>query len=236
MKSTALILVLGILGLFVASVAVAEDYTVFESKKYGYSLKIPAQFKMEGSEDKTTTWIYQPGSEPAKESAAPAPTEEKKKKKGLGGLVRGAASGVTGGAESTADAGTSSGGASQELEPALSIYINWTWMPDVSSSTMFETNKKSDLQDINSPDPTYTDLVVMDKKNGYAMEGGSAYRIKEKDKSDPAEIHRWHIHAFGNKSAYTIGLCGTYAQFEKWGPVYEEVIKSFKLIPLEGNK
>jgi len=27
-----------------------------------------------------------------------------------------------------------------------------------------------------------------------------------------------------------------YRQFEDWGPVYEEVVHSFGLIPLEGNK
>ena len=53
------------------------------------------------------------------------------------------------------------------------------------------------------------------------------------DKAAGDEIHRWHIKSYGNKSAYTIGLTGTYAQFAEWGPVYEEVIKSFKLIPME---
>lgn len=33
MKSTALILVLGVLGLFVTAAVAAEDYTVFDSKK-----------------------------------------------------------------------------------------------------------------------------------------------------------------------------------------------------------
>lgn len=234
MKSTVRVLVLCVLGLFVAAVgAAAEDYTVFESKKYGYALKIPNEFKLDGKEDKTTTWLYQPGAAPATENAAPAAPEEKKKKKGLGGLARGVADSIGGGAESKTETGTPP--ASQELEPALTIYINWVWMPDVATSTLFDANKKSDLQDINSPDPTYTDLVVMDKKSGYAIGDGAAYRYKEKNKTDPAEIHRWHIKAFGNKSSYTIGLCGTYGQFEKWGPVYEEVIKSFKLIPLEGN-
>lgn len=235
MKSITCMLTLGVLGLFVTAVAAAEDYSLFESKKYGYALKLPKEFKLEGKEDQTTTWSYQPGASPAGKEAAPAAKEEKKK--GLGGLAKGVTGGLMGGAkakgEAAAPAGASGG---QELEPALSIYINWVWMPDVATSTMFETNKKSDLQNIDSPDPTYTDLVVMDKKGGYAIEGGSAYRFKEKDKSDPAEIHRWHIKAFGNKSAYTIGLCGTFQQFEKWSPVYEEVIKSFKLIPLEGNR
>ena len=237
MRSMARILILCVIGLFLAAVVTAEDYTVFESKKYGYSLKLPKEFKLDGKEDKTTTWLYQPGSAPASEPAAAPAKEEKKPKKGLGGMVRGAAGGLVGGSGAKEESGAAAAPAGgQQLEPALTIYVNWVWMPDVATSTLFETNKKSDLQDINSPDPTYTDLVVLDKKSGYDFEGGSAYRYKEKDKSDPAEIHRWHIKAFGNKSSYTIGLCGTFGQFEKWGPVYEEVIKSFKLIPLEGNK
>ncbi len=228
------VLVFCALYMFVSAAVYAADLTAFESKKYGYSMKIPAEFKMEGSEDKTTTWTFQPGSEPAGAAgAASAPKEEKKR--GLGGLVKGAVGGLAG-SKANSGAAADTAAPKQELEPALSIYVNWVWMPDVSSATMFETNKKSDLLNMKSPDPDYKDLVVLDKKNGYAMEGGSAYWYKEKDKSDPTAIHRWHIKAFGNQSAYTIGLCGSYKQFEKWGPVYERVIKSFKLIPLEGNK
>lgn len=234
MKPATFIAVSCIVALFVVPVVFAADFTVFETKKHGYSLKIPAEFKMEGAEDKTTTWSYQPGSAPA-ESAAPAPAaKEGAAKKGLGGLVKGVTGGLGGSTAKTA--APESAAPKQELEPALTIYVNWVWMPDVSSATMFETNKKSDLQNIKSPDPDYKDLVVMDKKDGYAIEGGSAYWYKEKDKTDPTAIHRWHIKAFGNKSAYTIGLCGTYKQFEKWAPVYEQVIKSFKLVPLEGAK
>jgi hypothetical protein len=235
MKYIAVVLVLCVLAMFTAAAVHAADLTVFETKKHGYSIKMPVEFKMDGSEDKTTTWSFQPGSAPV-EAAQPAPAPKEGKKKGLGGLVKGAAGGLTGGKVKTEAPAAETAAPKQELEPALSIYVNWVWMPDVPSATLFESNKKSDMQNIKSPDPDYKDLVVMDKKNGYAIEGGSAYWYKEKDKSDPAAIHRWHIKAFGNKSAYTIGLCGTYRQFEKWGPVYEQVIKSFKLIPLEGNK
>ncbi len=231
MKSA--VFVLSALVLFTGAAVHAADLTDYETAKYGYSLKIPADFKMEGGADKTTTWIFQPGSVSA-EAEESAPAAEGGKKKGLGGLVKGAAGGLAGGKGKTGAAGTSA--PKQELEPALTIYVNWVWMPDVSSAILFDTNKKSDTQNIKSPDPDYKDLVVMDKKSGYAIEGGSAYWYKETDKSDPNEIHRWHIKAYGNKSAYTIGLCGTYKQFEKWGPVYEQVVKSFKLVPLEGNK
>ncbi len=121
---------------------------------------------------------------------------------------------------------------SRPLEPALGIYVNWTWMPDVPSKVMYAANKKSELQDMTSPDPDYHDLIDFDRKKGYAHEGNT-YWYKEVDKPDPGEIHRWHIKSYGNKSAYTVGLTGTYGQFAKWGPVYEKVVKSFRLIPME---
>ena len=112
------------------------------------------------------------------------------------------------------------------------IYVNWTWMPDVASGTIYKANYDSVKQDIASPDPKYKDPVVFDKKKGYSHEGNTFW-YKEVDKQDGTEIHRWHIHSAGNQSTYTIGLTGTYAQFQEWGPVYEQVIKSFKLIPMK---
>ena len=123
---------------------------------------------------------------------------------------------------------------SQPLEPALMIFVNWTWMPDVPSKTMFDVNRKSELQNMSSPDPDYRDLVLFDRKKGYAWDG-NAYWYKEVDKTDPSEIHRWHAKAFGNRSAYTVGLTGTYGQFAKIGPDYEKVVKSFRLIPIPGQ-
>ena len=120
---------------------------------------------------------------------------------------------------------------SQELEPGLLIYVNWTWMPDVPSKTMYEVNRKSDLQNMSSPDPDYHDLVIFDRKKGHAWDG-NAYWYKEVDKEDPAEIHRWHAKLYGNKSAYTVGLTGNFGQFSTWAPVYEKVVKSIRLIPI----
>lgn len=120
---------------------------------------------------------------------------------------------------------------SQPLEPGLLLYVNWTWMPDVPSKTLYDVNRKSELQDMSSPDPDYHDLQVFDRKKGYAFDG-NAYWYKEVDKKDASEIHRWHAKAFGNKSAYTVGLTGTFGQFATWGPVYEKVVKSFRLIPI----
>jgi hypothetical protein len=120
------------------------------------------------------------------------------------------------------------------LEPGLMVAVNWTWMPDVSPKVMHDVNKKSELQDMTSPDPDYRDLIEFDRKKGYAYDGNT-YWYKEVDKAKPDEIHRWHIKSYGNKSAYTLGLAGSYGQFAKWGPVYEKVVKSFRLIPMESQ-
>jgi len=228
MKSFWRVAVVVLLASVVFMMAASAELSVFECKKYGFSMKIPKEFKLTG-EDKTMTWTYQPGADaPAKEEPAASGGE---KKKGLGAAVGGLLKNKAKSAEPSAPAETKS-----ELEPALTIYVNWVWMPDVASSTGFETNKKSDQQNIDSPDPDYKELVVMTKNPAYAVDKDLAYRYKEIDKKDPAEIHRWHVKAFGNKSFYTLGFCGNFKQFEKWGPIYEECIKSFKLIPLEGAK
>ncbi len=108
----------------------------------------------------------------------------------------------------------------------LTIYVIRMGVEGVSPSNLFETNKKSDLDKMKSPDSEYTDLKVLD------IDGGLAYWYKEVDKNNPDEIHRWHVKMFGNGGIYTIGLCGPFKDFEKWGPIYEEVVKSFGLIPM----
>jgi|GEM_PF-2307781 len=177
------------------------EFVETEVPEYGYAFDLPKEFELLEEIDKTTSWMFQPGAGGG----------------AVGGMLK-----------SRIPGGIAGGGGA---DSALSIYVNWTWMPDVSSSTMFNENKKSDLQNINSPDPDYTDLIVLD-----GFEGGSAYWYKEVDKDDPEEIHRWHIKMYGNDSAYVVGLTGVYRQFEEWGPIYEEVVHSFRLIPLEGTK
>lgn len=227
-KGVAYALLFGACVVLAAGVAWAAIFKTVEIGKYGYKLKIPEQFEVLGKIDKTTTWSYQPGSAESSSST----TKKTKNKFKLGGGIN--IGGVRIGAEKTIEEGSTEGGASSSggLEPALTIYVNWVWMPDVSSKTMFETNLESARQNASSPDPDYTDIVVFDKEKGFEWEV-YAYAYKEVPKDADDEIHRWHIQAYGNKSAYTIGLCGTYGQFEEWGPIYDEVIKSFELIPLE---
>lgn len=203
----------------------AAEFKTYTNEKYGFEMKIPKEFELRG-EDRTVEFTYQPGAAPA----AGGDAKKTGKKVGIGGVLKSVGADVVKGSEA-ATAGESSGGA----EPALLIYINWTWMPDVPSGTLYKGNKDGVNQDITSPDPKYKDLVDFDKKKGYAYEGNTFW-YKEIDKKAGDEIHRWHIYSAGNKSAYTIGLTGTYEQFKKWGPVYEEVIKSFKLIPMKEQK
>lgn len=207
--------------MLLAPIAQAREWKTYENKKYGYSLKIPAEFKLQ-NEDKSTSWIYQPGSAKSK-------TGKKKKKKSfsIGARVKGISLG-TSRSEETSSEGDSGDG----LGSALSIHVNWAWMPDVSSGTLFKANMDSVKKDISSPDPTYTDPIVFSKKKGYAYEGNTFW-YKEVDKSKDDEIHRWYIHSSGNKSDYGVILAGSFGQFKEWGPVYEEVVKSFKLIPME---
>lgn len=207
--------------------AQAREWKVYESTKYGYSLKIPAEFNLQ-TEDKTTDWIYQPGSAPSSDKIGEATST--KKKRSFGVKIKGI--GLSTDKSEESSSGSSGGSGGGGLEPALGIYVNWVWMPDVDSGTMYSTNKKSDQQNIDSPDPDYKDIIVFDKKKGYAYEGNT-YWYKEVDKSQGDEIHRWHIKSYGNKSSYIVGLTGTYEQFKEWGPVYEEIVKSWKLIPIE---
>ena len=209
--------------MFANAFATAAETKVYTNEKYGFEVKIPAEFELQG-EDKTVQFIYQPG------AAASAGGDKKGGKKIS---IKGALKGV--GVDLEKTEAPAAGGSSSGPEPALLIYINWVWMPDVASGTLYSANKKGVQDNISSPDPTYKDIVDFDKKKGYAFEGNTFW-YKEVDKKDGAEIHRWHIYSAGNKSAYTIGLTGTYEQFKKWGPVYEEVIKSFKLIPMKEQK
>lgn len=199
----------------------AREWKTYENKQYGFALKVPAEFELQ-SEEKGASWIYQPGSAATGDKAT-------KKKRGfkIGARIKGINIG-TSQSEETTSSGDGGGG----LESAVSIHVNWVWMPDVAPGTLYNANMDSVKKDMSSPDPNYTDPIVFSKKDGYAHEGNTFwYKEVDKDKGD--EIHRWHIHSSGNKSDYGVILGGTYEQFEEWGPVFEEVVKSFKLIPIE---
>lgn len=193
----------------------AVDFETVKADDYGYAIKIPEGFELQGKMDKTSSWISH---------AVATEGKETKKKKGFGLNVR--VKGISvGGSKSEESTSTGEG---SDGQAALMVYVNWVYMPDVSSKQMYDVNKKSMQDKIDGPNPDYTDLKELKLKDGYG------FWYKEVDKSDGGEIHRWHINAYGNKSAYTVGLTGTFAQFDEWAKTYEEVIKSFEFIPLKG--
>ncbi len=211
-----------LLAAVISTGAAAEDLKTVEVPDYGYKLKLPEQFTLQGELGQTSTWMYQPG-------AAGAQPEKKKRRFGIGGGVNLGPvriGGEAGAGSETVEAGDG------DLEPALMVYVNWVHMPNASAETIYNANLQSVRDNINSPNPTYKDIAIFDEDEGYADEG-YMFWYKEVDKDDPSEIHRWHIHASGNNSTYTIGLTGTFGQFQEWGAAYEDVIKSFELIPIE---
>ena len=201
---------------WLGGVAFAAEMTPTTVEKFGYSLKLPEGFALQGDYDNTTTWMRHKAS-----AAAAKPAEDTPKKKGFGSKLKSVVGAK--GDEAAPAAGAGGGG-----EAALTIYVNWVYMPDVSSKQMYDINKKSMQDKISGPNPDYTDLKDLKIKDGYG------FSYKEVDKKDGTEIHRWHINAYGNKSAYTIGLTGTFEQFAEWSKVYEEVINSFAFVPLKG--
>ena len=188
--------VLGLgLAALLAAPAEAREWKIYENEKYGYSLKIPAEFNLD-SEDKTTNWTYQPGSAPSGSGEA----KSKSKSRSFGVNVRGFGFRTSESESSSGIRVSSSGGG---LEPALGIYVNWVWMPDVSDSgspctppTRRATQQRHRLA--RSRLQGYRRLST--KTTGTTYEGNT-YWFKEVDKSKGDEIHRWHIKSYGNKSA-----------------------------------
>lgn len=216
MKKLALCATIACAGTLVAFAATAAELKEVQVEKFGYKLKLPADFVLEGKPEATSQWIRGPKSGG---SAEPAAASETKEKKGLGGKLKTKLVG-----EKNTDETASSGGSS---EGALTVYVNWTYMPDVASDSIYKTVMDDMKQKADGPNPTYKDIKPLEIK------GGKAFWYKEVDKSAGDEIHRWHIQAYGNKSVYTVGLTGAYGQFKDWAATYEEVIKSFELVPIK---
>ncbi len=208
-------------GMLVAfAAAAAVELKEVQVEKFGYTLKLPTDFERQGVPEATTQWIRGPKSGESSSSG------ETKEKKGIGVKVKVGRVSVGGGKESEETSSTSSGSGGSS-EGALTVYVNWTYMPDVASDSIYKTVMDDMKQKADGPNPTYKDIKPLEIK------GGKAFWYKEVDKSANDEIHRWHIQAYGNKSIYTVGLTGTFGQFENWAATYEEVVKSFGLIPIK---
>ena len=205
-----------------------KDYEGFNEvvvEKYGYKMMIPKEFELNGKIDKTSGWSYMPG---AAEMLAKAKAE---KVPGIGGALKESA-GLDGAkTEQAPSSGAGSGGA---LESVLFIAVNRMPMPDLSSQFLYDLQLKGFKESITSPNPKGKDIQMFDKKKGYKWEG-LAFWYKEVDKAsnEQDKRHHWNIMAYGNKSIYNVILSGDYKQFEKWGPIYEKVIKSFELIAIK---
>jgi hypothetical protein len=115
------------------------------------------------------------------------------------------------------------------LPTGAMIYVNWVWLPEPAAEVQFEMNLQGVRMQMASPICDYHDLRVFDRS--YAWDG-PAFWYKEKDKDDPAGIHRWIVRAFGNQSQYTLGLTGNHGQFARLAPLYEQVVRSFARAPL----
>ncbi len=104
------------------------------------------------------------------------------------------------------------------------IYVNVVVMKGVPSQTLYNINFNQKKNDKN-----YVDVKPFKIKGGYAF----TCREAESGKSS-SDIYRWHLFVFGNDRFYTCGFTGMKASFDNntLPPVYEKVIKSFKLIPV----
>lgn len=118
---------------------------------------------------------------------------------------------------------------------ACGIYVNWVDMSGVSSDTLYNINLKS----YKEKKGEYTDIQPVKVKWG--KKTALAFRAKEvthkpgmsSKEKEPNDHHRWHLFVFGNGKFYTLGFTANYAAFKtnKVQAMFEEVIKSFELLP-----
>lgn len=121
---------------------------------------------------------------------------------------------------------------------AASVSVNVTEMPDVPESVMYDVNLKSKKKD-----SRYTNVVPLKVKIGSktalgfrCIEANNVYGTS--DLKAPSDIHRWHLYVFANRREYLMGMSTAFSvyQAKKIQPVYEEIIKSFEIIPIDKKK
>ena len=106
----------------------------------------------------------------------------------------------------------------------LTIWVNRIPVETKNLAGLYAVGRRYDADSINSPGAAIRDLRDL------TVEGGYGYWYKEADKSEPAANHRWIAKVFGNGAVYTICVAGPFGEFEAWGPVFERVIASFRLV------
>jgi hypothetical protein len=107
---------------------------------------------------------------------------------------------------------------------ALTIWVNRVLLQTKDLAALYEISRKYDADSVDAPGAGIRDLRDL------AVEGGYGYWYKEAHKSEPAANHRWIAKVFGNGAVYTICVAGPFGEFEAWGPVFERVIVSFRLV------
>jgi hypothetical protein len=121
---------------------------------------------------------------------------------------------------------TDEAGPKAEAGAPLVIWVNRMPVETGDVRGLYEISRNSDLDAQGRADSSVRDLTDLSLTNAYG------YRYREADKTGPNDLHRWIVKLFGNGAVYTVCLSGPFGQFETWGPVFEQVIASFRLIPM----
>jgi hypothetical protein len=108
----------------------------------------------------------------------------------------------------------------------LVIWVNRMPVETPNLPGLYEISRAADLESQGRADPSVTGLTDL------SLTGAYGYRYREADKSDPNDLHRWIVKVFGNGAVYTVCISGPFGQFPTWSPVFEQVILSFRLIPI----
>ncbi len=115
-------------------------------------------------------------------------------------------------------------GSADKTEGTLTIWVNRIPVETKNLAGLYAVGRRYDADSISSPGAAIRDLRDL------TVEGGYGYWYREADKSEPAANHRWIAKVFGNGAVYTICVAAPFGEFEAWGPVFERVIVSFRLV------
>jgi hypothetical protein len=112
---------------------------------------------------------------------------------------------------------------------ALTIWVNRVVVQTKDLAALYETARRYDADSAGAPGAALRDLRDL------TVEGGYGYWYKEADKPEGAAGHRWIARVFGNGAAYVVCVAGPFGEYQTWGPVFERVIASFRLIPIKAQ-
>jgi hypothetical protein len=127
------------------------------------------------------------------------------------------------------DTAVAAPGAAGETGAALTIWVNRVPVETKNLAGLYEVGRRYDADIAKGPGATIHDVRDL------TLEGGYGYWYKEADKGSPAANHRWIARVFGNGAVYTICVAGPFGEFGTWGPAFEQVIASFRLVPTKAR-